>query len=143
MRLWNVWPWSAPVPPVASLGARGEQLAALEYVRRGYRILARNEFNKKGKRIGELDLIAVSRQQIIFVEVKTRTVGSDRFGSAAEAVTASKQRRVLRAAQYFLAHHPQYHSLRPQVDVCVVLVDPVDTEAFSVTIIENSVDDLT
>lgn len=125
-----------------SLGARGEQWAAEEYLRRGYRVVARNTFNRKGKQRGELDLVAVGGSAIIFVEVKTRVDAAGKFGAPVESVTRSKQRRVIQAAQLFLAAHPEYAVLRPQIDVCIVLVSPVDKTLRSVTIMENSVDDL-
>ncbi len=128
--------------PIVSLGARGEQWAAEAYERKGYRIVARNAYNTKGKRAGELDLVAVSDSRIIFVEVKTRTLDSVRFGTAAEAVTRTKQRRIIRASQIFLTAHSEFAALRPQIDVCVVMVDPVDKGLRSVTILENAVDDL-
>ncbi|MBP9686779.1 MAG: YraN family protein [Candidatus Doudnabacteria bacterium] len=129
--------------PPTSLGAQGEEWAAQEYEKRGYVVVARNAFNAKGKRAGELDVVVRSDSRIIFVEVKTRTAGPQRFGKAEEAVTPTKQRRIIRAAQLYLLTHPEYAALRPQIDVCVVLVDPVDIRTRSVTIMENSVDDLT
>jgi len=50
-------------------------------------------------REGEIDLIVRRAGELVFCEVKTRT--SDRFGTAAEAVTPAKQRRLrLLAARY-------------------------------------------
>ena len=55
--------------PHLFLGWRGERAAARYLKRRGYRILARNF--RRGR--GEIDLIALDRDTIVFVEVKTRT----------------------------------------------------------------------
>ena len=53
-------------------GSLGEQVAT-EYLRKkGYRILERNYANTKGRRLGELDIIAFFEGEIVFVEVKTR-----------------------------------------------------------------------
>jgi putative endonuclease len=49
---------------------------------------------------GELDLIALDRRVVVFVEVKTRTGRG--FGSPLEAVEFRKQQKMIRAAQYFL-----------------------------------------
>ena len=51
-----------------------------------------------------MDIVAKDGPTLVFVEVKTRT--SVRFGSAAEAVTRPKQRRMLRLAlEYMTRHH--------------------------------------
>jgi putative endonuclease len=52
---------------------------------------------------GELDLVAVEGETIVFVEVKTRR--SDHAGHPLEAITAEKQRRLTRAALAFLRRH--------------------------------------
>jgi putative endonuclease len=79
------------------LGARGEQLAADWYLARGYTVVARNWRCREG----ELDLVLARDGELVFCEVKTRT--SDRFGTAAEAVTYAKQRRIRALAARFLA----------------------------------------
>ena len=83
----------------AEIGALGEQLAAEHLTDLGLRVLTRNW----RCRHGELDLIAAdaARRTVVFVEVKTRT--SDQFGGLAEAVTATKVRRLRRLAGIWLA----------------------------------------
>ena len=84
----------------ARLGKLGEDLACRELERRGYAILARR-YRKRG---GELDIVARDGPTLVFVEVKTRE-GSE-FGGGAEAVTALKQRRMVRLAlDYMMRHH--------------------------------------
>lgn len=82
--------------PRTSLGQAGEDLAAEYLLAHGYRLLARNY----RCRLGELDLVAVEQGEIVFVEVKARS--SRRYGTAAEAVSAVKQARMLRVAERFL-----------------------------------------
>ena len=79
------------------LGAQGEQRTASWYTSRGYTVVARNWRCADG----ELDLVVATPAVLVFCEVKTRS--SDRFGLPAEAVTASKQRRLRRLAARFLA----------------------------------------
>jgi len=76
-------------------GAAGEAAAERFLRRLGYRILERN-YSMRG---GEIDLIALDRGTIVFVEVKTRS-RSD-FGSPFEAVGAAKQRRIETAAAHY------------------------------------------
>jgi putative endonuclease len=82
-----------------TLGERGEAVAARYLRRKGYRIVARRERDA----LGELDLVAVDRRVIVFVEVKTRR--SHRRGHPADAVDAHKQSRLTRAALAFLKRH--------------------------------------
>jgi putative endonuclease len=54
-------------------------------------------------RSGEIDVVADDRGTIVFVEVKERR--GDSHGSAVEAVTAEKRRRIVRAARAYAASH--------------------------------------
>lgn len=89
------------------LGDRGERAAARFLRRQGYKILAR----KQRSRLGELDLVALDGETIVFVEVKTRA--STDAGQPAEAVTPAKQQKLTRLALGFLkAHGLLDHSVR-------------------------------
>lgn len=74
------------------LGNRGENAAARFLRQRGYRILARNCRNHWG----EIDIIALDGDWIVFVEVKTRS--SHAAGHPAEAVTHRKQVQLTKLA---------------------------------------------
>ncbi len=52
---------------------------------------------------GEIDLIMRDGDILVFVEVRYRA--SNRFGSALESVTSTKQRRLIKAARFYLAQH--------------------------------------
>ena len=82
-----------------ALGKSGEDLACRELERRGYAIVAR----RFRVRSGELDIVARDGGVLVFVEVKTRA--GRQFGSAAEAVTAAKQRRIALLAHEYLLRH--------------------------------------
>jgi putative endonuclease len=92
----------------------GERRAAWWYRVRGWRVLGANV------RAGgnELDLIVRRGNSLRFVEVKERT-GSG-FGGATGAVGAEKQRRVRRAAEAYLASHPELARLDLGFDVVAV-----------------------
>lgn len=66
-------------------------------------------------RFGELDLVMREGDTLVFVEVRFRR--DARFGGAAASVTARKQGRLVRAAEGFLAAHPQYAGLPCRFDV--------------------------
>ena len=91
--------WWGSVWPKKTLGQRGEAAAARFLRRRGYKILARSDHFGPG----ELDLVALDGQTIVFVEVKTRERAD--IGHPAEAVDSAKQRRLTRLAVTFLKRY--------------------------------------
>ncbi len=81
------------------LGADGEQVAVGFLRKRGLRILEQN-FRC---RLGEIDIIAMDKKTVCFVEVKTRrTLG---FGSGMEAVSRAKQQKIMKTALLYLKMH--------------------------------------
>ncbi len=81
------------------LGQRGERYAAKWLRRHSYKIVA----GGNRTRYGEIDLVAIDGETIVFVEVKTRR--SHEIGDAAAAVNSEKQRRIIRSALAFLKEH--------------------------------------
>lgn len=79
------------------LGKEGERVAEQYLKNKGYKLIERNYRCA----LGELDLIVLDRRVVVFVEVKTRT--GHGYGSPLEAVEFRKQRKMIRAAQYFLS----------------------------------------
>ena len=82
-----------------ALGKTAEDLAAAELERRGYAILAR----RYRTAYGEIDIVARDGETTVFVEVKARATAE--FGTAAEAVTPRKQRKLTIMATDYLARH--------------------------------------
>lgn len=82
-----------------SLGRFGERAAARYLKKNGYKILERNYVAASH----EVDIIAKSREYLIFVEVKTRTVGKEdpREPRPSSAVTPEKQRSIIAAAKCY------------------------------------------
>jgi len=78
-------------------GSRAEALCAELLRRAGLRILARNW----RCRLGEIDLVAQEAGTVVFVEVRLRR--GERYGGAAESITAAKRARLLAAARLYLA----------------------------------------
>jgi putative endonuclease len=83
------------------LGKTGESLASSYLQRQGYRIIQRN-FKA---RYGEIDIICVKEETLVFVEVKTRI--GHAFGTPEEAVTPKKLREVIKTAEYYKLAHDQ------------------------------------
>jgi putative endonuclease len=105
------------VDPRQGLGRSGEDAAARALERAGLSVVARR-FRWRG---GELDLVAERPDGlVIFVEVKTRS--GSRYGAPAEAVTATKRRRLARTALAFLSRTGRQEA-RTRFDVIEVRAD--------------------
>lgn len=83
------------------LGKTGENFAASYLQRHGFKILERN-FKA---RYGEIDIIALDGDILVFVEVKTRL--DEMFGKPEEAVTPWKLHEVVKTAQYYKLLRPE------------------------------------
>jgi putative endonuclease len=103
--------------PRRTLGDAGEDLVARWYVDAGYRVLDRNWRCREG----ELDVIVARDSVLVFCEVKTRRTTA--FGSPAEAVTVTKQRRIRGLAMRWLDAHPDARARTVRFDVASVLAE--------------------
>jgi putative endonuclease len=81
---------------------------------RGYRVLATNVWIVGS----ELDVVARRGRQLVFCEVKSKA-GVD-YGDPLEMVTLEKMRRVRRAAEAWLARHPEHGACVVRFDVVAV-----------------------
>ncbi|PIU03119.1 hypothetical protein COT44_04445 [Candidatus Shapirobacteria bacterium CG08_land_8_20_14_0_20_39_18] len=100
------------------LGGRGESLAVDILRKQGYKILQRN-FSCK---IGEIDIIALDDNVLIFVEVKTRS--NSWYGLPEEAITPWKIRKIARVGDYYKLLHPE---LPEQLRIDAVCIDYNET----------------
>ena len=96
------------------LGEKGEKQASVFLEKRGYRILAKNFRN----RFGEIDIIAQDKDELVFVEVKTRT--SDNFGTPEEAVNAKKLRKIMLVASEFMSEQG-LEDVQPRFEVISIV----------------------
>ncbi|MDI3310483.1 MAG: YraN family protein [Thermoanaerobacterium sp.] len=100
------------------LGNLGETIAEKYLKKSGYIIVCKN-FRCP---IGEIDIIALNKNSLVFVEVKTRT--STKFGYPKEAVTYYKKNKIIKVAEAFLAFNKKYANCVFRFDVIEILVDP-------------------
>ncbi len=99
----------------SKLGEFGEMMAMQYLLRDGYAILAKNYMCK----LGEVDLIATQGNEIVFVEVKTR---SDLLlGVPSEAVDQRKLQHIRRVAAQYVSRHGLEH-MDMRVDVMEIVV---------------------
>ncbi|MBI2439486.1 MAG: YraN family protein [Candidatus Moranbacteria bacterium] len=97
----------------SSLGVLGEDIGCRYLEKKGYSILQRNYCNNKGKRLGEIDIVACLGKEIVFFEVKTRMIKKETMVFPEENITPRKLRRLERIARQYLLEKKmiaaQYH----------------------------------
>lgn len=91
-----------------------EARAVWHYRLRGYRILGTNVWVAGN----EIDLIARRGSRLVFCEVKSK--GGGGLGDPAEMVGPEKRRRLRRAAEAWLARHPELRGLEASFEVIAV-----------------------
>lgn len=94
------------------LGVSAESRAALFLAAKGYRTLAKRWKSP----VGEIDLVIKRGQLIVFVEVKARA----QLEAAAEAVLPRQRRRIIAAAEAWLAAHPEHAGYDMRFDAVLV-----------------------
>jgi len=101
-----------PTPPKnANKGADAEARAEHYLQQQGLITRDRNYRTKQG----EIDLIMAQGEDIIFVEVRLRS--HRQFANAAESVTISKQKKIIKTAQYYLQEHQLTEKANCRFDV--------------------------
>ena len=115
------------------LGDFGETAAENYLQKKGYKILSRN-YCVKG---GEIDIIAIKKSVISFIEVKTRS--SELFGLPAEAVNRNKMKHMLTAAERYLTEHPSDNEISFDVIEVYARFDDETPVVFKINHIPNIV----
>jgi len=87
------------------IGGRGEDAAVAYLQNQKYKIITLNWFNPGGKRLGEIDIVAREGAEIVFVEVKTRSVAVGVGVVPEEQITRAKVQKLDRVAQKYIAQH--------------------------------------
>jgi putative endonuclease len=114
------------------IGDEGERLALNFLKKKGYRILETNY----RCRSGEIDIIALHGQDLVFAEVRTKTNLS--FGSPEESISFSKRQHLEATVDSYLQQHPEHtHSWR--IDLVAVELDG-DNGLKRIEQIENAIE---
>ena len=110
------------------LGAVAEQRAAEYLQRQGYRVVDRN-WTCRG---GEIDLVCLDGDTLVFVEVRARASSS--HGTPLETVVDLKRRRLVRAAAIYL-HVKKREDAACRFDVVAITGDDLEhvEDAFGLT----------
>jgi putative endonuclease len=102
----------------AGAGKAGEAAAWSHLAAAGHLLLGRNYRTN----LGEIDIITHHRGMTVFVEVKARRPAGASFGHPVESVTPAKQRRLISAAESWLAANAAPDQ-EWRIDVITVLLD--------------------
>lgn len=114
-----------------ALGRAGEELACDFLKEQGFFIAARNYRSERG----EIDIIAESREELLFVEVKLRN--SEIGYMPREAVTFNKQQRIIHAAQNFIFRSKNQLPFRFDI-IEIVMNERLDLKDADVNWIKNA-----
>ncbi|HHF7366207.1 TPA: YraN family protein [Legionella bozemanae] len=85
---------------------------ALAYLKRQGLELIKKNYNC---RLGEIDLIMRDKDQLVFIEVRSRV--SMQFGGGIASVTYAKRQKILKTAAYYLLEHQKYDQFALRFDV--------------------------
>ena len=113
-----------------TLGDHFEGVAARYLTSQGVQILERNVFNRGG----EIDLVGREGQTLVFFEVRYRRTGS--LVDPASSINYPKQKRLIRAASFYLHKHGLWNSIS-RIDV--VAITPGTVKKYRVQWIRNAI----
>ncbi|APD49996.1 YraN family protein [Francisella hispaniensis] len=74
--------------------------------------------NFKALPYGEIDIIALDKDTLVFIEVKYRS--KTKFAQAEEMLTYSKQQKLVNSANIYLQHNPQYQDYQCRFDLIAI-----------------------
>lgn len=97
-------------------GLRAETLAAWALRLKGYRVIARRVRAPRGSGAGEIDLVVRRGNVLAFVEIKARPTHE----AGLWAILPQQQRRLMRAAEWFIKSHPAFGGCELRFDAVVV-----------------------
>lgn len=113
-----------------AFGKLGEDYACEFLIKKGYKIIDRNYHS----RFGEIDIIAVNNDFIVFTEVKTRE--KNYSVSPLEAVTIGKRKKIIKTALLYLQKNET--SRQPRFDVIGITSETDFFKVISLEHIENA-----
>ena len=97
------------------LGKMGEDIARCYLLQNNYKIIEQNFRCRQG----EIDIVAIDENELVFIEVKTRT--SHQYGKPCEAVDDTKIKHILRVAEYY-TYIKRIRNTYMRIDVIEVMI---------------------
>ena len=96
------------------LGRIGENLAVNFLEQNNYHILTQNYHST----YGEIDIVAIDNDTLIFIEVKTRKSNLEK---ALSSISNAKQKKIIKTAYHFLQQNPEYENFPTRFDAIAVI----------------------
>ncbi|OEG00383.1 YraN family protein [Vulcanibacillus modesticaldus] len=113
-----------------ALGNWGEDKAVQYLLAKGYKLIVKNWRN----RFGEIDLIMLDKECIVFIEVRTKN--NSKFGKGLETINHKKQQQLVRMANAFLQYKNWWDNL---VRFDIISIDKIDG-TFYIKHLENVIE---
>jgi len=110
-------------------GKHGEDIACAYLKKQGYKIIDRN-FRIRG---GEIDIVALDKDTLVFIEVKTRR--SNEFGTPLEAIGYWKLKALSKTAEFYRVTHPHLPENMRIDAVAIILTN--DATVASIELVKN------
>ena len=98
-------------------GARAEKQALRYLKQQGLRLVTHNFACRQG----EVDLIMLEKEALVFIEVRFRA--SQAFGGSVSSITVRKQQKIRKAAAQFLQHHTSHRHRHCRFDAVTISAD--------------------
>lgn len=102
------------------IGGINEEKSVIYLKQNSFQVIRQNYRCKAG----EIDIIAVKENILRFIEVKYRK--NDLYGTPLEAITTQKQKKIMRAASWFLMENPQFQNMQCSFDVMAVTDNQIE-----------------
>lgn len=119
-----------------NIGNLGEQEVGKYLKKKGFKILEFNYQNKKGKRLGEVDIVARKDGQIVFVEVKSRIKTGENIILPEENITRNKLDKLEKIAQVYIKEKNIWENSY-RFDAVSILFDEYGKEVIEIRHLEN------
>lgn len=117
------------------IGGIGEKEAAKFLKKKGFKIIEFNFQNKRGRKIGEIDIVAKKDREMVFVEVKTRLANKDGI-LPEENINFRKLRSLQKIAEIYIKEK-NISDIPYHFDAVSILVSPLDGNILEINHLEN------
>lgn len=102
------------------IGGINEEKAVMYLKQKNFQIIKQNYRCK----VGEIDIIAIKENILRFIEVKYRK--NNLYGTPLEAITTQKQKKIMKAASWFLKENVQFQNMQCSFDVMAVTDNQIE-----------------